>query len=189
MSAESDLIKLFKALGDPSRLQIIKALMEKPLYVEILSERLNLSASTISFHLKKLQEIGLVEATREQYYTVYTLKNSVFTSSIQELIQQEDSQESDQKIREQKYREKVLATFLINEKVPKLPVQRKKRRIILEYIAEKFEHDQGYPEREFSLDLSEIHEDFCTLRREMICEKLFYRENGIYYRSKENHDF
>ena len=50
-----DCIKLMKCLADKSRILIINNLMEEPMYVELLSQRLNLAASTISFHLKKLE--------------------------------------------------------------------------------------------------------------------------------------
>lgn len=180
--ADSQLVKLFKALGDNSRLELIKALMDKPLYVEVLAERLNLTASTVSFHLKKLQDVGLVAARREQYYIVYSLQEATMTKPIRDLICTSPVLGSDQNQREADYHKKVLGTFLTDGKLIHLPVQRKKRRVILEYIAASFSWDTPYTEREFSVALADFHEDFCTLRREMICEKLFTRKNGVYYR-------
>ena len=66
-----DTIQLLKALADRSRIRIVNALDGKPQYVEELSERLNLAPSTVSFHLKKLEDAGLVHSKKEQYYTVY----------------------------------------------------------------------------------------------------------------------
>ena len=54
----------------------LSALREKDMYVELLAERLQLSAPTVSFHMKKLQAAGLVDARREQYYTMYSLRKS-----------------------------------------------------------------------------------------------------------------
>ena len=51
---EADAINLFKCLADKSRLQILKSLAVEDMYVERLAERLGLTPSTISFHLKKL---------------------------------------------------------------------------------------------------------------------------------------
>ena len=62
-----DALPIFKCLSDATRLEIIRALADGPKYVELLSERLQRSPSTISFHLKKLEEIGLAEAHKEQY--------------------------------------------------------------------------------------------------------------------------
>ena len=55
---EQQAIQLFKCLSDPSRLQILKSLMQEDMYVERLAERLNLTAATISFHLRKLEAAG-----------------------------------------------------------------------------------------------------------------------------------
>ena len=70
-------LALFKLLADDTRLKILRALAEKDMYVELLAERLRLSAPTVSFHLKKLLAAGLVDARREQYYTVYSLRRKM----------------------------------------------------------------------------------------------------------------
>ena len=75
---ETEAIKLFKCLADKSRLQIIKSLMQEDMYVERLAERLGLTAPTISFHLKKLEDAGAVVSYKEQYYTMYSLKKDVY---------------------------------------------------------------------------------------------------------------
>ena len=49
---ENEAIMLFKCLSDKSRLHLLKALAMEDMYVERLAERLDLSASTVSFHLK-----------------------------------------------------------------------------------------------------------------------------------------
>ncbi|MCE5247227.1 ArsR family transcriptional regulator, partial [bacterium] len=44
--------ELFKALADPTRLQVVNALLERPHCAEELSGRLRRAPSTISFHLR-----------------------------------------------------------------------------------------------------------------------------------------
>ena len=51
---EIEAVHLFKCFADKSRLQILKSLAMEDMYVERLAERLGLSASTISFHLKSV---------------------------------------------------------------------------------------------------------------------------------------
>ena len=51
-------IRIFKCLSDASRLNIIATLRSGEAYGELLAERLGLSASTLSFHMKKLEEAG-----------------------------------------------------------------------------------------------------------------------------------
>ena len=49
---EDELVALLKCLADRSRLRIVRALAAEDLYVELLSERLALAPSTVSFHLR-----------------------------------------------------------------------------------------------------------------------------------------
>ena len=179
-SMAKDSILVFKCLADKSRLMIISSLMEKPMYVELLSERLGLSASTISFHLKKMEEAGLVSSVKEQYYMIYHVNREIFSSTLAELINCKDEDIKIQEERQEAYRNKVIQTFFSCGKLKSIPVQRKKKRIILEEIAKKFQMGKSYPEKQVNLVIAEFHDDFCTIRRDMISEKLFTRENGIY---------
>ncbi|MBQ2497497.1 MAG: winged helix-turn-helix transcriptional regulator [Prevotella sp.] len=81
-------INLFKCLSDKSRIQILKSLMDEDMYVERLSERLGLTAATISFHLKKLMDAGAVTSRKEQYYTVYSINGDVFNVSILDILKE-----------------------------------------------------------------------------------------------------
>jgi hypothetical protein len=52
--------------------------------------------------------------------------------------------------------------------------------IILEEIAKAFDFDREYTEREVNIIIADFHDDFCTLRREMVGENILTRNNGIY---------
>ncbi len=173
-------IKLFKCLSDTSRIRIIQCLMEQPLYVELLSERLSLSPSTVSFHLKKLEDVGLVSQRKEQYYVIYELNTSPLNKCLADYILIETTERRLQEEREEEYRSKILAAFFEYGKLKSLPVQRKKKQIILESLAAHFEAGRDYTEKEVNLILADFHDDFCTLRREMVSARLLTRENGIY---------
>ena len=51
----------------------------------------------------------------------------------------------------------------------------------MEEIAKVFEPGRRYTEREVNLLIAVFHDDFCTIRRDMIGEKLLARDNGIYW--------
>ncbi|MBQ6650770.1 MAG: winged helix-turn-helix transcriptional regulator, partial [Atopobiaceae bacterium] len=57
---QEDALKVFKCLSDASRLRIVQSLTQGEMYTELLAERLGLTPSTISFHMKKLEDAGLV---------------------------------------------------------------------------------------------------------------------------------
>jgi len=61
----ADTLQLFKALADPVRLRVVRALMRVELSVAELVEVLGLPQSTVSRHLKPLRENELVDARRD----------------------------------------------------------------------------------------------------------------------------
>lgn len=175
-----DCVKIFKCLADKSRLLIIKNLIESPMYVELLSERLDLTPSTISFHLKKLEEVKLVHSKKEQYYVVYHLNNDILSHKLIDLVNVIDTEKDIQAKREEQYRKSVISAFFEYGKLKSVPVQQKKRNIVLEEIAKLFEKGKAYPEREVNIIIADVHDDFCTIRREMVDAHILYRENNIY---------
>lgn len=183
MMTEREAVALFKCLADKSRLQILRSLAQEDMYVELLSERLGLSPSTVSFHLKKLAEIGAVTSTKAQYYTVYSLQRGMFDRTILSIIAEESDEAALQEEREAQYRNKVLSSFFDTDgRLTVIPSQRKKRLIVLEQLAAAFEPGKTYTEREVNLTIAEFHDDFCTLRRELVDEGLMRREEGRYQR-------
>ena len=178
---ENQALLLFKCLSDATRLQLINALADGPKYVELLSEMLERSPSTISFHLKKLEEAGVVRMHKEQYYTVATLESDFLAQTLSSIVRPAVETQDMQARREQFYREKVLSNLFEYGKLKTIPVQRKKRRIVLEKIAQSFEHGKIYPEKEVNLIIAQFHDDFCTLRRELIAEGIMERSNNEYW--------
>ncbi|QVK19861.1 metalloregulator ArsR/SmtB family transcription factor [Mycoplasmatota bacterium] len=178
-------IKIFKSLSDNSRLRIVNNLLNGPMYVELLSERLNLSPSTVSFHLKKLEGAGLVFPKKEQYYVVYHLNEEILNKNLLSLVKIKDEEREKQDRRQEEYRGKIIKNFFEYGKLKSIPVQRKKRLVIISEISKAFEFGKEYTEKEVNLIISKFHGDFCTIRREFISEKLFTRENNIYIKVKE----
>ena len=179
---ENEAIVLLKCMADKSRLQILKSLAMEDMYVERLAERLNLTAPTISFHLKKLQDAGAVSSYKNQYYTMYSLNSAVFEVRLMDILREESAEADVQQERDLKYRQKVIDTFFEYGKLKAIPAQRKKRRIVLEEIAKDFEMGKTYDEKEVNLIIAAYHDDFCTIRREMILEGLMMRDHQSYWR-------
>lgn len=175
-------LEIFKCLSDNSRLKIINSLMTESMYVELLAERLGLSTSTISFHLKKLMDANIVSCKKEQYYTIYSLNEEILTMNLKDLIKDDRNEEEILDQREERYREKVIDSFFKYNKLKNLPVQKKKKQIVLEKIVESFEKDRTYTEKEVNLIIADFHDDFCTIRRDLIGFNLMERKDGIYKR-------
>ena len=182
----SDSISIMKALADSSRLLIVNSLMEKPQYVEELAQRLNLAVSTVSFHLKKLEAANLVFKRKEQYYVVYYLNDRIFYTTLKDITSFKNEYKVVQNERIAAYKAKVLKTFFSKGKLIKLPSQHKKKIIVLEEILKLFNNEKVYPEKEIDSVIENVFDDYCTIRRLLIDNKLMFRSNGKY---KLNHDY
>lgn len=181
---EAEAIHLFKCLSDKSRLQILKSLAIEDMYVERLAERLGITAPTVSFHLKKLADAGAVTSYKSQYYMMYSLKKEIFETRILDILREKSDEDAVQAQRDADYRKRVIDTFFEYGKLKAIPAQRKKERIILDEIVKAFAFDRVYSEREVNIILADYYDDFCTLRRDMISEKLLDRDAGGYWRVK-----
>jgi hypothetical protein len=173
--------QLFKALGHPTRLLILNLMRAKPRHGEELAAILNLKPATISFHLSKLSEVGLLASRKDQYYQVYSLKEGMLDKRLDEMVHLPQPGLTGV-VTQDAYREKVLRTFIKHGRLVQIPAQLKKRQVILEQLVTEFEPGRSYSEREVNQILLDFHEDVATLRREMIMHKLMTRERGIYAR-------
>jgi DNA-binding HxlR family transcriptional regulator len=180
-------IMIIKALADHSRLEMMHALLDKPQYVEELSTRLHLAVSTVSFHLKKLEAAKLVSKVKEQYYVMYHADGGALELTLRELIAVNDIETTIQEERLQQYRTKVIRTFFARGKLVKLPAQQKKRRIVLEEFARRFEAGQTYSEQEVNTIIAAGYDDYCTIRRELVDMGTFKRAEGQYWMTGEIH--
>lgn len=183
---ETEAIRLFKCLSDKSRLQILKSLAIEDMYVERLAERLGITAATVSFHLKKLTDAGAVTSYKSQYYMMYSLNKRIFETSILEILEKQSDEAGLQQQRDAEYRQRIIDTFFEYGKLKSIPAQQKKERIVLEVIVQAFEYDKIYSEREVNIIIADFHDDFCTIRRDMIGERLLDRDTKGYWRVKSD---
>ncbi|MBQ1631309.1 MAG: metalloregulator ArsR/SmtB family transcription factor [Clostridia bacterium] len=177
---EHETLNLLKTVADETRIKILSALGEKDCYTELLAERLGLSAATVSFHMKKLVQAGLVDVRREQYYMVYSLRRDVFNRTLGELVLSGDCSAAAEALREEQYRRKVLKTFMPDGYCETMPAQLKKRVIVYREIFARFVPGRTYTEKEVNAIISEVHGDYCTVRRGFIGMGWMQRSNGIY---------
>jgi ArsR family transcriptional regulator, arsenate/arsenite/antimonite-responsive transcriptional repressor len=68
----------FHALSDPLRIQVIELLRSQELCVCELCDRLGVTQSKLSFHLKNLKEAELVRSRQEGRWIYYSLNLSQF---------------------------------------------------------------------------------------------------------------
>ena len=64
-----------------------------------------------------------------------------------------------------------------------IPVQRKKRLVVLKWLVESFQPGRMYEEAEVNRIIARHHPDFAALRRYLVDEELMQRRRGVYWRT------
>lgn len=174
-----ELVTFFKALADSNRLKIVGLLAEKSYSVEELAALLNLKPSTISHHLSKLSEAGLVRSRAESYYSVYQLDKKVLEEKSRTIFSNEELSTVAAEVDADAYDAKVIKDFTKRDgSLKTIPAQQKKLEAILRYVVKSFEVEKRYSEKRVNEILSKFHADTATLRRELVGYGLMEREGG-----------
>jgi DNA-binding transcriptional ArsR family regulator len=72
------MLEMFRALAEPSRLQIIDLLLSEPLPVGSVAERLGIRQPQASKHLRALADAGLLEVQHDAQRRIYALRAEPF---------------------------------------------------------------------------------------------------------------
>lgn len=167
-------VTILKTVADETRLAILALLAEEDSYVERIAAGLSLTPATVCYHLKKLESVGLVSAHRTQFYQIYTLNHTLLDLPLGAFLSKP------QPDADKLYRDKVWQSFFVGGRLTRIPAQLKKREIVLGKIAEAFAADRSYTESEVNEILTRYHEDYCTLRREMVACGFLKRDHETY---------
>jgi predicted transcriptional regulator len=178
------LLQFFKVLADENRLKLLGILATRDYSVEELAALLQLKAPTISHHLARLKESGLVKMRTEGNTHYYSLDAETLRATSKGLLSSEKMAElvPMQVMEGDAWERKVLRDFFEGPVLKEIPANRKKRSVVLRWLATLFEPGTRYPEAQVNEIIKRHHPDASTLRREMIGEHLLQREQGMYWR-------
>lgn len=82
---DKDMADFLKALGDPSKLHILKLLRTERLYASELAEKLGVSNATISHHMNVLLQLHIINYEKEQNKFYYSLEKERFKAYLDQL--------------------------------------------------------------------------------------------------------
>ena len=182
----AELLAFFKALADANRLKIVGLLAGEPHNVEQLAAKLGLSSSTVSHHLARLSETGLVSARAQGYYSIYQLETAALETMARRLLTHDTLPAVAADLDVGAFERMVLNNFLGSDgRFTTLPAQQKKYMVVLNYIVRAFEFEVRYTEKQVKEILSRFYDDTTTLRRSLIDFGLMDRDGGIYWRVGE----
>jgi hypothetical protein len=150
--------------------------------VSDLATLIGLKEPTVSHHLTKLAQVGLVSKRVDGNTHFYRLESQRLEELAKKVCTTDGMRAIASRVDASTYERKVLQAFTEGAKLLQIPASRKKRLVILHWLLRDFECDRRYPEREVNALLLRHHWDSATLRREFIANGLMAREGGFYWR-------
>ncbi len=80
------LVKVYKAMGDETRFNILMLLASRNICAKGISKHLDITEAAVSQHIKILKEAELITGYKKGYHIMYELNKDILTEA-QELIQ------------------------------------------------------------------------------------------------------
>jgi len=183
------LLQFFKVLADESRLKIVGILANQECSVEELAALMQLKEPTVSHHLAKLKEVNLVTMRPDGNSRLYQLDSEALEKISKEIFTPQKIASLIEHIDTEAWESKVLNHYLESDpnsleevqRLKEIPVSRKKRLVVLKWLANKFDPGVKYSEQMVNDILSRYHPDYVTLQRELINYKFIQRDGEIYW--------
>jgi DNA-binding transcriptional ArsR family regulator len=177
-------LAFFKALADESRLKMLGLMATAERTGEELAERLDLKAPTVSHHLGVLSRLGLVTSRSEgttRWHALAPQRLTEFSRAFLGATEMEKLAPD-----EKSFEAKVRAAFIDKDgALSTIPASRRKRAVILAWLAGLFVEGRAYREAEVNDILTRRHWDCATLRRELVGHRMMERSNSVYRRLPE----
>jgi len=193
------LLVQLKAFADKSRLTLINHLSAGEMTVGALAVKMELSEPTVSHHLTRLREAGLVSlrmAGNQRFYAINPKGLDLFkqlASSIETIIEQYNTsiaatipvpappsaEDWISALGWDEWDQQVLRKNTVNRQLTRLPNKRKKMAVIIRWLATLFQADKIYTEAEINDVLKAVYAaDYVSLRRDLIETGSLLRERS-----------
>jgi hypothetical protein len=178
-------LPLLKVLANETRLRLIGLIAQEEQSVGNLARSLELTEPTISHHLAKLSQAGLIAMRASGTTHYYRLDLKTLQSISKTLFAQASKASPKLAEGEDVWEERVLQSFVVEGRVTKIPEGYRKRMVVLRWLANQFKDGRLYKEREINEIIKRFHPDFATIRREFIGHGLMERESGTYWKTRK----
>jgi hypothetical protein len=173
----SEAERLLGLLADPDRLRVVSALAlgaSSPGEVRTMT---GLDVRTVERALARLIAGELV--VREENGVTRLVTEQILTIAREAGRRRDVDEELDASETEAV----VLKRFIRKGRLTQIPIHRSKRRVLLDYLAQRFEPGRFYSEQEVNDVLATFHPDVASLRRFLVDEDFMERERGRYWRA------
>ena len=186
---EEPILIMLKTLADASRLALLRLLHEGERTVGDLARQVDLGEPTVSHHLARLREVGLVSLRMAGSQRFYRLNDGGLTRFKQLVAEIEQPQPQAPVVDKDNAwiaalgwsaeDQQVLRDYTAGGKLTRLPAKLKKMQVIIRWLATLFEPERLYSEAEVNVVLKVVYaEDFVSLRRDLVDMGYLRRERG-----------
>ncbi|QXE02908.1 metalloregulator ArsR/SmtB family transcription factor [Terribacillus sp. DMT04] len=180
------IVRFHKAVGDTTRMRIIAVLKRGPLHGQAIAHKLGLKPPTITHHITKLREAGIIYPIRDGNSIYFYLDEPHLERLSKSILQLgEESVHPSAQVNSEEKLKLVKSFFSSDGKLVQLPAKEKKRVIVLAYMIQHLEKHRVYEEQEINAYIQRYHSDYATIRREWITHQFLYRDNNNYQLNPE----
>jgi len=179
--AEPTSLDLLRAVLDSTRLATLGAGVNAEVSIGELAERLGVTHRNVADAVGSLRASGLL--TRDGRTDDLALRAIARTLPAKDPGRGESvagpwtQDEAD-----------ILGRFFAQGRLLEIPAAARKRRLVLEKIAQEFELGLRYEERDVNFAIQLIHSDYAAIRRYMVDEGFLERADGVYWRTGGRHE-
>ena len=187
-SSTTELRRFFAALSDEERLRIAGVLAGREATAQEIAALLSMRPPDVARHLATLTDAGLVTSDQRGSLTSWSLNVETLRDQRKRLLARERVASPADEPGTPEWEQTVLSNFFDGERLKEIPANLKKRQVILSWLAERFEANTRYHEREVNEIIKRHHPDASALRRELVDHRYMERESGIYWRIERTAD-
>lgn len=171
-------LDFFKALVEPGRLRIAGLIAGEALTAAEVGARTGLGTVTAQKHLMYLEAAGFATAEGVGASARYRWDEARLRKASAAVLGSPRMRELAGATDE---RSRVLASFFRGGRLLRMPTGEKRRLIVLEEFARRFEADRTYTEREVNDIIKAVYDDYTTIRRWLVDYVFLNRERGVYW--------
>jgi DNA-binding transcriptional ArsR family regulator len=173
---------LLGLLADERRLKVVAALVLGAETRADVAERVGLPARAVGQALTRLVRGELVEEADGRYRLLTARFEDAARAAATAAAVPDDEFDAPADAA------KVLRRFVKDGRLTSIPASHGKRLVVLDWLAQRFEPGEIYPERAVNLVIGKVHGDYATLRRYLVDDSFLERREGFYWRAGGSFD-
>lgn len=178
MAEALDPAAVVRMLAEPARLRVFAGVALGASGLQAVAEAAGVSLPAAQKALERLIGAGLVEVTAAGYRVA---EGGLNASAREQASDRSAPVPGSDALSEEQIQ--VLRAFVVDGRLQSIPVARAKRRVVLDWLAGRFEPGVTYPEPEVNMVLGTVHADYAALRRYLVDDGFLERRDGFYWRA------